>query len=375
MFLEEERRTLAKFAPELDAELKALGLEYLETPECGRLASIIKRHHLPGLLVLPELGGAGCTPHEIIRIHRAIGARAPSMAIMLTMHNFTIAFCNMLTKVMPGAADMLNAVADQQKVVASGFAEGRVGAGILDSEMYIQRDGAGYRLSGSKKPCTMTNCMDYVTVGVAYRDGNGGRSTGMAILLAEEEGISRHPFWNATSLLAADSHELRFKEVYVPSERVLVADDDSQEKKVLIMMGEVMGLCWFEIIVTASYLGVVSGLAERAMSNPSLDVHECALLGSELETAQAALDGAIRIMEQGPFDETLPARILLIRFSIQRTIERCAMHAAELTGGLAFVRDPDIATWLAASRCLAYHPISRKAAEPMMAAYLRGSGA
>lgn len=375
MFLAYEREILAEYAPGLDDELAKLGLEYLETPEPGRLAALIKKHRLPGLLVSPDLGGMGCAPNDAIRVQRAIAARSPSMGIMMTMHNFTISFCNMMAGLMPSASAMLESVAREHKLIASGFAEGRYGAGILDSTMLVQREGHGYRLSGSKKPCTMTHCMDFLTAGIAHIGPDGVKRTGMAIVFADEAGLSRHPFWNAPVLRAADSHELRLENVLVPAERVFINDGDDEEMRFLIMASEVCGLCSFEIMATANYLGVVSGLAERVIANPKVDAAERALLGSELETAQAALDGAIRILERGPLDESVLARILLVRFSVQRTIERCAMHAAELVGGLAFIRNADIANYLASARCLAFHPISRKAAEPMMAGYLNGLAA
>ena len=71
------------------------------------------------------------------------------------------------------------------------------------------------------------------------------------------------------------------------------AYDDADIAEV-VAVGEVIGLSWFEIVATASYLGAVSGLAERVLSNQRVDAHERALLGSELEAAQAALDGAVR---------------------------------------------------------------------------------
>jgi alkylation response protein AidB-like acyl-CoA dehydrogenase len=375
MFLAREREILAKYAPKLDEDLARLGLEYLETPEPGRLADLMKKHRLPGLLVAPELGGMGCSPNDAIRVQRAVAARSPSMGVMMTMHNFTISFCNLMADLTPAVPVMLEAVGRQQKLVASGFAEGRYGAGILDSTLLVRRDGDGYRLSGSKKPCSMTHCMDILTAGIAHAGPDGIKRTGMAIVFADQEGISRHPFWNAPVLRAADSHELRLENVFVPAERVVISDSDNEDMKLLIAMGEVCGLCWFEVMITATYLGVVSGLAERVIGNPKIDAAERVALGSELETAQAALDGAVRMMEIGPLDESLLAQVLLVRFSIQRAIERCAMRAAELVGGLAFIRDAQIATYLSSARCLAFHPISRKAAEPMLAGHLSGTAA
>jgi len=373
MFLSESRAVLEKFAPGLDAMLAQLGLTALEAMEPRELKAFMRDFGLPALWVPASLGGRGISPYDGIRIQRAIGARSPSMAVMLTMHNFTVGFCNTLADAAAPCAEMLRQVAANNLLVASAFAEGRYGAGILDSTVYITRDGEGFRINGSKKPCTMSHCMDIITLGVAELCEDGSKRTGMAILAADQPGITRRHFWNVPLLAASDSHEVRFEDVRIGADQLLLAGDDDADVAEIVAAGEVVGLCWFEIVATASYLGAVSALAERVLSNPRVDAHERALLGSELEAAQATLDGAVRLMETAPVDQSLLARVLLVRFAVQRVIERSAMHAAELAGGLAFVRDTEIITLLAASRCLAFHPISRKAAEPMLAAWLGGA--
>jgi alkylation response protein AidB-like acyl-CoA dehydrogenase len=372
MLLAHERTLLETHAPGLDKTLAEVGLERLEDPALKLLPKLIKEARLPGLLVPQALGGAGCSPYDAIRVQRAVAARSPSMGIMMTMHNFTISFCNLLAEAAPAVGEMLQGVAKQHLLVASGFAEGRFGSGILDSTLSLTAAPGGYRLNGAKKPCTMSHCMDILTAGVSHVGPDGVKRTGMAILPANQPGMSAHAFWKAPVLAAADSHELRLENVFVSEEQVLIASAESEEEQAMIAVSEAMGLCWFEIIATANYLGVVSGLAEKALGNKNLDAPEISALACELETAQAALDGAVRLMETGPFDESLLPRVLRIRFAVQGTIERCAMRAAELAGGLAFVQGPAVGILLAASRCLAFHPISRKAAEPMIAGHYAG---
>lgn len=368
MFMYEAREILEKYAPGLDSYLADLGLEALEAMKPHRLADIIRQHQLPSLWIPQSLGGGGISPYEGIRLQRAIGSRAPSIAMMLTMHNFTLSFCNDLANVVPTCADMLHQTAQHNHLVASAFAEGRYGAGILDSTVYAIREESGnYRINGRKKPCSMTHCADIITLGIAATNADGQKRTGMAILPANLPGITRHLFWNTSVLAAADSHELRFEDVVISEEHVLLTEGDEPEIEQIISGAEITGLCWFEIVATASYLGIVSGLAERALRNEKVNLHERARLGGDLECAQAALDGAIRVMETAEVEQSLLAKILFIRFSVQRQIEQCAMLGAELAGGLNFISDGSIALLLSASRCLAFHPINRKAAEPMLA--------
>lgn len=374
MFMDEDRDTLEQYAPGLDKHLADLGLEAIETAEPRYVAGLIRQYNLPGLWVLAELGGKGINAYDGIRVQRAIGSRSPSMALMLTMHNFTVSFCNGLAAVVPACADLLRHTAEYNLLVASAFAEGRYGAGILDSTVYITRDDDGvYRINGSKKPCSMTHCADIITIGIAEKNPDGSKRTGMAILPADLPGITRHRFWNTPVLAAADSHELRFTDARVTEEQLLLAGEDDAETAQIVAGSEITGLCWFEIVATASYLGMVSLLAEKALRNTRVDAGERAQLGGELECARAALDGAVRIMETAVVEPALLAKILAVRFGVQHQIERNAMLAAELAGGLNFVCDSDTMLLLCASRCLAFHPISRKAAEPMLADWLSGA--
>lgn len=370
MFLQESRAVLEHYAPGLDAELAREGLSAMESKDPQAIKALIRQFRLPRLWVPEPLGGAAISPYDGIRLQRAIGARAPSMALMLTMHNFTISFCSALADHAPACARMMHEVAHDNLLVASAFAEGRRGAGILDSTVFMTPDGDDFRITGSKKPCTMAGCMDIITVGVALQGPDGAKHTGMAILPASVPGVTCRAFWNVPLLAAADNHELRFDNVKVPVDQVMFATEEDPDSAQLVAAAEVLGLCWFEIVACASYLGVVSGMADRVLADRGVEESERVLLGTELESAQAALDGAIHLMETCSPDQTLLARVLMIRFSVQRIIERCAMHAAELAGGLAFIRDDEIMTQLAASRCLAFHPISRKAARPMMVAWL-----
>ena len=150
------------------------GLTKLEAMT-GDLKAIMRKFGLPSLWVSARRG-RGISPYDGIRIQRAIGARSPSMAVMLTMHNFTVGFCETLAEAVPCCANMLRHVASDNLLVASAFAEGRLGAGVLDSTVYVTRDGDGFRINGSKKPCTMAGCMDIITVGVAEVGADGNKS-------------------------------------------------------------------------------------------------------------------------------------------------------------------------------------------------------
>jgi hypothetical protein len=78
-------------------------------------------------------------------------------------------------------------------------------------------------------------------------------------------------------------------------------------------------------------------------------------------------------MQTGDRGEAILVQSLLVRFSVQQSIERVSARAAELLGGMAFIGSPDVAYFLAASRALAFHPPSRLSVAPAIDSYLMGN--
>lgn len=372
MYLSIERQTLERYIPGLDAILAETPMGVLEDRKTGLLPRLFKQSGAAGLVVPRELGGQGCSALDTIRIQRAVGSRCPSLAVMLTMHNFTVGFCARLEAQVPAVSEMLRAVANESLLVASGFAEGRPGAGILDSTMYLTHVNGGYRISGSKKPCSLTHCMDILTAGVALKDADGNKRTGMAIISASTPGIKRQHFWNSSVLAAADSHEVVLEDVFVSQDRVIIADGTDEQLEQSIRIAEIRGLSWFQLLVTSSYLGIASALLERVFNQNKGDLGERTRLFIELENAMTALEAAAHWLEMDQIDEALLPKMLVVRLAAQSAIERSSILATELLGGLSFITAPEIGYLYSASRALAFHPIGRKAAEPLLMEYATG---
>jgi alkylation response protein AidB-like acyl-CoA dehydrogenase len=125
-------------------------------------------------------------------------------------------------------------------------------------------------------------------------------------------------------------------------------------------------------LLGASYLGIVSALVERVAQLGKGNASERELLGIEVEGAMSMIEGVAVAMNSGLAPEDLLARVFFVRYATQRAIERAAMSAAELLGGISFMATPDIAYLLAASRALAFHPPSRLSNADALSDYLAG---
>ncbi|HEY0320667.1 MAG TPA: acyl-CoA dehydrogenase family protein [Pyrinomonadaceae bacterium] len=367
-FLKKDRTTLEKFLPSLDAKLAEFPLTEIERAGNPGL-TILRELEGTALLIPTEHGGKGASPVEAIQIHRAVASRSPSLAIAMTMHNFSVATLVEYLFYGDYTVELLQQIAGGQLLVASGFAEGRTGTSILDPLMKATpNEGGGYLVNGSKKPCSLSNSMHILTASVAVPSANGnGHRRAVAVVPADAEGITRNPFWSSAVLGGAESDEVVLTNVQIGDEQIFFPEVEEGLDAV-----EAGGFLWFELIVSASYLGVASALVERVIAGGRGDANERTQLAIDLEGAMSALEGVARAMQTADRGEAILVQALFVRFAVQQAIERVSARAAELLGGMAFIKSPDVAYLLAASRALAFHPPSRLSVAPALDGYLKG---
>ena len=367
-FLKRDRATLEQFLPSLDAKLAAIPLAEIERPGNAGLA-MLRELEGTAILIPTEHGGKGATPVEAIQIHRAVATRSPSLAIAMTMHNFSVA--TLVEYLFYGnyTVELLNQISGGQLLVASGFAEGRTSSSILDPAVKATpRDDGGYFINGSKKPCSLSNSMHLLTASVAVPSLNGnGNRRAVAVVPADAEGLTRKPFWNSTVLGGAESDEVILTNVPISDEQLFFPEVEKTLDAV-----EAGGFLWFELLVSASYLGVASALVERVLARSRGDSAERMQLAIDTEGAMAALEGVARAMQTGDRGEAILVQSLLVRFFVQQAIERISARAVELLGGMAFINSPEVAYLFAAGRALAFHPPSRLSVAAATDSYLMG---
>jgi alkylation response protein AidB-like acyl-CoA dehydrogenase len=364
-----ERDTLDRYLPGLDKYLSEIPLLELEQPGCGALQKF-RELGGPALLVPAEYAGKGASLLDAVRIQRAVGSRSPSLAVASTMHHFSVASLVELTAAGNGFEwAMLMAIAENSWLLSSGFAEGKPGQHILTPTMRgVPADG-GITVSGSKKPCSLTWSMNLMSASVAVADPDSAGTGRLAIVLipAESPGIERAPFWQTTALAAAESDQVTLTDVFVPDALIFYPHDGESMDPV-----QARGFVWFELLVSASYLGAATNLAERVIARGRGSDEDRAGLAIELEAIAAALEQAACAAATDGDNDALLARALYVRFATERAIERVVMPAAATLGGMSFISSPEIAYLLGATRALAFHPPSRAAAAGPIARYLAG---
>ncbi|MEJ3745475.1 acyl-CoA dehydrogenase family protein [Actinomycetes bacterium KLBMP 9797] len=369
-YLEQERTAVHKLLPGLDEALEAEPLSRLERPGNPGIAAF-REFRGPGLLIPTAHGGAGATALEAVRVQRALGARSPSLAVATTMHHFSVASLVALSEVSNGFEWMLmEAVATDRRLLASGFAEGRPDANILAPTMTAEVTPDGLLISGAKRPCSLARSMDLLTASVMVPRLDGpGQQLAVVMIPADTPGISVSPFWGSFALAGAESDQVTLTDVPVPEELVVrTAGTPAQALDEI----QVAGFLWFELLITASYLGVASALVERVVHTERVPDADRTRLVVETETAMAALENVARQVPEAARGQRALADALFVRYGVQDAIARVVPRAVELLGGMSFMSADDVGYLAACTNGLGFHPPSRGRMAGPLARYLAG---
>ncbi|HEU5111028.1 MAG TPA: acyl-CoA dehydrogenase family protein [Micromonosporaceae bacterium] len=370
--MEADRILCDKLLPGLRGQLAEIPLAELESEDSPAI-EMFRAHGGTNLLVPAGYGGLDATALEAARVIRALGALAPSMTVATMMHHFSLGTLFAVAETIgteSGLEDILlrRIVADRM-LVASGFAEGHSGRGILDPTMRAEPVDGGFLINGSKKPCSLSRSMDLLTASVSMPMPDGGRGTGVLMLPADTPGVSIHPFWSSFALAGAESNEVRLDDVLVTPEHIMQPNPE-----VVRQMDKLTttGLIWFQMTVCASYTGIASALVDKVLDRARGSVSDRAALAVRIESAAALTEGLARRVMDGEVDNDTLATALVTRFAVQDALAATTSQAVEMLGGMAYIGSSDIAYLAAATHAIGFHPPSRSSMAGGLVDYYAG---
>lgn len=341
--------------------------------EGSPVIDIYRRHSGPSLLVPKRHGGSAASVLDAVRVQRALGAVSPSLAVATVMHHFTVAMLFSLAetaeRLTEGQTSILASVAEKGLLFASGWAEGRANQNILTPAVVAEPVGHGYLVNGVKKPCSLSNSMDVLTASVAVADEDGTASLALLLIPADAPGISVTPFWEAPVLAAAQSHEVRLKDVEVPGDLVIRSTPENQTRLDDL---QTAGFTWFELLLASAYTGAAAALADEVITKGRGAATDRSSLGVQIEAATNLVEGAARAIAAGVSGDEMVAGVLVARYACQDLLASAVNQAVEMLGGMAFISVPDVVYRASVVRALAFHPPSRSSVAAELANYFAG---
>ncbi len=356
--MKNERAVLERLMPGLDDKLAAQDRQALEAPD-GPGLELFKAADGPGLLVPRDSAGLGATAVEAVAVQMGVGARSGSLAVATTMHHFSMA-----SLIAMGASSetglekiLVEAIASQRHLLASGFAEGRPGAGILSPTMTARPVEGGVVVDGVKKPCSLARSMTMLTASVDVRTESGdGSELAVVLVPAGTAGMRIEPFWQSPVLAGAESDAVLLENVFVPESlivRTKMATGGALDTTHRI------GFLWFELLMTASYLGIAAGLVEDALAVTRAPDAPVVGAWAQVRTTANALAALAAQLDSGRYDDELLGELLLCRYQLQDALPFLAQACLEALGGMSFISSAQLAHRVASLSCLAFHPPAR----------------
>ncbi|MET7339243.1 acyl-CoA dehydrogenase family protein [Nonomuraea sp. NPDC005650] len=355
-FLERERATAAQLLPGLDESLRAVPLMELEEPS-GPGIELFRDSGGPGLLAPTAYQGQGATALDALRVQRALGSRAPSLAVATTLHHFSMAtLANLITDESMKSM-LIEGVASSNRLVAFGFAEERPGAGVLSPSMTATAGDDGVRISGVTRTRSLARSMDLLITGVMIpREDGLGEEPALALVSADSEGVS---------VGGAEGEQVTLDDVEVPPELLVRPSAPDGQLDVLLTAG----FAWYQLLMTGSYLGAAGALVERVLLDNQAPESERVRLLVEIEGAMSAAEGIARQIDDGPDESTLAAS-LYVRYCVQDALYRVVPRAVELLGDLDSTASDEVGHLATYANGLALQPPARFRMTGPLAAYL-----
>ncbi|GAA3289287.1 acyl-CoA dehydrogenase family protein [Streptomyces cinereospinus] len=299
---------------------------------------------------------------DALRVQRALGSRSPSLAVAATIHHFSMAtLVGLVSASNDGPEWMLvEGVASSNRLMASGFAEGRPGAGLLSPSMTAAQGSDGVGISGVTRPYSLARSMDLLITSVMVPRVDGrGEELAVALVPAESEGLS-------VSGEGAGNEQVTLDDVLVPPELLVRTADVDGQLDVLLTAG----FAWFQLLMTGSYLGAASALVERVLLDNRIPESERVRLLVKIEGAMSAAEGVARRIDDGSPDESTLADSLYVRYCVQDILSRVVPRAVELPGDLDVMASDEVGHLAACANGLILHPPARSQMTGPLAAYL-----
>ncbi|MFF6887119.1 hypothetical protein ACFY9F_28495 [Streptomyces sp. NPDC012421] len=354
--LPDARERLDGVADGLHAALTAGTPEEYER-DAGPVFALLKRTRATTMLVPAECGGKGMTAEAAVRFQVALGRSAPSAAIATTMHHYKIAALGQVAAGGDeGARTILRGIARDARLIASGGAESAPGRDLRNLGSQAVRDASGYRVSGLKRPCSLSGSMDVLSLMVELRAPDGSpEGFAQAFVEAAAEGVEREPFWRSPLFLAAESHAVRLSDVRVPPDQVFPLRGETGR----LFASDCYS--WFQLLISASYLGVAHCLAEATPTGRRLGSRGWTGATAGLRALEAGLLEAARATDAGaPAGDRLNLAVAA-RDRVEDAIGGIGARLLRAAGGAAFARTSFHTLLAGGLNALAFHPPQRGA--------------
>jgi alkylation response protein AidB-like acyl-CoA dehydrogenase len=344
----------------------------------------LRRSGYFGFPVPTEFDGGGGTIAECCALQRAIGRLDPGLAIAVNMHLFSVGVVvEHWRRERDASWALLEAIATQQRIVASGFAEPGLGGSVLRSNFKVERDVDGYIVSGVKSPCSLARRADLICFQVQEAP-KGPEALLICLLPLNAPGISTEISWDALGMRSSESDTVRFEHCHVPEELVFHRCEPGFDADEVFAAG----LDWFCVTTVATYLGVAASALEVASATlRQSPLQYQGAMRADLVTFQAAVGDSISrlatlemaclhlasLLDSGKHDpRSLLPLGLALKDRMTDTVTGVVGDLVETVGAQAYGRAGRLSRLWRDSQAARFHPPTRFATRQILGRWSLG---
>ncbi len=356
-----------------------------EADAAGRLSvESLAELRTSGFLSAPiplEMHGGGLGLAAVCALQRRLATADPALAIALNMHIFSV---GMLIEQWHRAKDntwlLLEAIATQDRLLASGFAEPGLGGSILRSTLEVQRVADGYRVTGRKQPCSLAQQADLVCL--QFEDQTAGRLM-VALIPTTADGIRALPSWDAMGMRGSASDTLLLEDCWVPDDLIFHNCEPGYDDDPVFAAS----LVWFSLSAASVYLGLLEralcvsgellrrgGLRRGGPSRASVPAYQQAvgdIVARAILLAMSCTGTAQRYAAGQTADEVLPLA-LAVKTEVAEFVVAAVGQLCELVGGMSYGRGGELARLWRDAQAARFHPPSALACRRVAGARFLG---
>lgn len=288
----------------------------------------------PVVAIPAELGGLGGDIVDVASAQRQLGLVDPGAAIGLCMHSHSVGLVvEHQNRLRDQSWMLLQAIAGRRALVGSAFAEPGGSANLMRSRTVATPDGRGFRLTGTKFPCSLATTADLFCLNAQTPDGE----TVVALLPAAADGLTADgSAWPGMGMRSSDTGRLRLEDVHLDDRLVYHRAPSGSTDPIVVM-----GFVWFATLMAATYHGVLTRFVDiaadgaRAAGGPAGDPRS-PLLGEAVREL-LALGGAAqwlgRTWVAGGLDHTSAlAAAMAVRAQTSATRDRVVAALTPVIG-------------------------------------------
>ncbi|OKI02559.1 hypothetical protein A6A06_16215 [Streptomyces sp. CB02923] len=337
-------------------------------PSTGSLR-LLREADWPGRPVPEKFRGGGAGLVRCCAMQRALGAADPALAVAVNMHLFSV---GLMVEHWQRRTDtswlLMEAIATQNRLLASAFAEPHLGGSTTRSTLTAQPVPGGWQVSGTKRPCSLAAEADLVCLQVqAVPEPSAPAAVLVALLPTHAPGLRVVEDWDTLGMRGSASNTLVLEDCFIPKELVFYQAPAGSEDDDVFAAGTI----WFALTATACYLGVAQTALRHAAAlmgrirvghldsvRAALPSYQAAIGDrvADLLTLEAACFDVARRMEAGASPEHLVAAALGVKQQAVRVVPEAVGALAEACGGASYSRALPLERLWRDAQAIRFHP-------------------